>query len=642
MRTSTINYRVADFLKQHPPFGFLDEAELLQLAGRGRVKMHERGERMFEEGGQPGSFVFVIQQGTVRLVNESGDDSQLRDILGPGDLLGVGRFLGHATHRHTALAASDVVLYCLQASDVEQLIATHGEVARYLGATASVRGPRSDAEETTGETSQRRRRSWVDETGLPDAITTRRLMTCSPDTVIQAAARQMATNRSDALVVVDDRGLPVGLLTTGELRDRVATAAVSPDAPVAAIMRPPPATARPGGRVGDYLLPMMRVGDDLVAVTADGTPDTPVEGLVTSRDLAVRRGTAPAGLASELRRAPSFADLAALHQRIRSLIVEQLTDTGAMDWLLPAVSELQRALVQRVVELATAECAADGIAPLDLDTCWLRFGNAGRQELLTTHDLDCGLVYADPPEAEAARVRARADALGRRVGAGLRAAGFVFSPRAWVVGIPEWCQPLSVWKERYAGWVRDPVRREIYRARALFDLRGIWAPPSALLDDLRRHIARELDGNDAFIAVLANDTLAHQPPLTFFHGLVVDEEETESAHLDIVRSAVQPLTDIGRVFALDQGAVEQTSTWERFNHAALHHRDQQTLLCEAAEAFRIALFHRACAGLAGGHDGSLVDPARLTKYEQTVLKSVFRTVVALLELTERRYLETRG
>ena len=641
MRTSTIKYRVADFLKQHPPFDFLDESELLQLAGHGRVRMHERSERLFEEGRQPGPFVLVIQHGTVRLVNETDDGEQLRDILGAGDLIGVGRFLGHATHRHTALAATDVVLYCLQASDVEQLIATHGEVARYFRATASVRGTRLAAEKTAGETSQRRRRSWLNETGLPDAVTTRRLLTCSPDTAIHAAARQMATHRSDALVVVDAQGLPVGLVTTGELRDRVATAQVSPDAPVNAIMRPPPATARPGGRVGDYLLPMMRVGDALVAVTADGTLDTPVEGLVTSRDLAVRRGNAPAGLASELRWAPSFAELAALHQRIRSLIVEQLTDPGAMGWLLPAVSELQRALVQRVVELATAECAAEGMAPLDLDTCWLRFGNAGRQELLTAHDLDCGLVYADPPEAEAARVRERVDALGRHVGAGLRAAGFVFSPRARVVGNPEWCQPLSVWKERYAGWVRDPVRREIYRARALFDLRGIWEP-SPLLHDLRRHIASELDGNDAFIAVLANDTLANQPPLTFFHGLVVDDEETESAHLDIVRSALQPLTDVGRVFALDQGAVEQTSTCERFDQAARHHREQQALLREAAEAFRIALFHRACAGLGGGHDGSLVDPARLTKYEQTVLKSVFRTVVALLELTERRYLETRG
>ena len=40
----------------------------------------------------------------------------------------------------------------------------------------------------------------------------------------------MATHKSDVLVVVDAHGLPLGLLTTGELRDWVATAQVSPAA----------------------------------------------------------------------------------------------------------------------------------------------------------------------------------------------------------------------------------------------------------------------------------------------------------------------------------------------------------------------------------------------------------------------------
>ena len=640
MRTSTIKYRVADFLKQHPPFDFLDESELLQLAGHGRVKMHERSERLFEEGRQPGPFVLVIQHGTVRLVNETDDGEQLRDILGAGDLLGVGRFLGHATHRHTALAATDVVLYCLQASDVEQLIATHGEVARYFRATASVRGTRLAAEETAGETSQRRRRSWLNETGLPDAVTTRRLLTCSPDTAIHAAARQMATHRSDALVVVDAQGLPVGLVTTGELRDRVATAQVSRDAPVNAIMRPPPATARPGGRVGDYLLPMMRVGDALVAVTADGTLDTPVEGLVTSRDLAVRRGTAPAGLASELRWAPSFAELAALHQRIRSLIVEQLTDPGAMGWLLPAVSELQRA-------------GAAGRRAGDRRVCRRGHGAARPGHLLAPVRQRGSTGAADRPQP---RLRPRicrpargGGGTGTGAGRCARAARRRRAPRgrfrlltpctggrqSRVVSAALGLEGALRWVGARPGAAGDLPGAGIVRpARYLGAVAAAARPAQA-------HRERAY-GNDAFIAVLANDTLANQPPLTFFHGLVVDDEETESAHLDIVRSALQPLTDVGRVFALDQGAVEQTSTCERFDQAARHHREQQALLREAAEAFRIALFHRACAGLGGGHDGSLVDPARLTKYGQTVLKSVFRTVVALLELTERRYLETRG
>ena len=83
MRTSTINYRVADFLKRFPPFEFLDDGELLELASHGRVRMHQRGEALFWEGREPGPFVFVIQQGTVRLVNDTDDGEEAIDLHQP-------------------------------------------------------------------------------------------------------------------------------------------------------------------------------------------------------------------------------------------------------------------------------------------------------------------------------------------------------------------------------------------------------------------------------------------------------------------------------------------------------------------------------------------------------------------------------
>ena len=673
MRTSTINYRVADFLKRFPPFEFLDEPELLELASHGRVKMHQRGEALFWEGREPGPFVFVIQQGTVRLVNDTDDGEELRDILGAGELLGVGRFLGRDTYPYTARAASDVVVYCLEARDLERLIDVHNDVARYLEATGSVRvrhgaerpddagrrrqswieqtGPARPPTwiEQTGparppswieQTGPARPPSWIEQTGPAGAVITRRLSTCGPGTTIKAAARQMAAEGRDALVVVDADRLALGVVTTDDFRDHVATARVAPDARIDAIMQAAPPTASPNGRVGDYLLVMMQAGVELAAVTADGTTGTPVEGLVTSRDLVVRHGADPAGLALDLRRAPSFSELAALHGRIRGLVVEQLVDAASLGWLLPAVGELHGALVRRVVELATADCVADGLAPLELDTCWLHFGSAGRQELLTAHDADYGLVYADPPTGAEAQARAQVDALTERVGTGLRAAGFRMSSGSRPVDPLSWCQPRSVWTERFSGWIHDPVRQQIYLARALFDLRGL-AGPSPLVRSLHRHLVVELDRTDAFIPVLANDTLSNQPPLTFFEGLVVDDEERTTSHLDIVRSALGPLTDIARVFALDAADVETVSTYRRLEQAAARHSEHRAVLEEAAEAFRIALFHRARAGLRAGHDGALIDPASLTRYERTVLKSAFRAVTGLLELTERRFLLAR-
>ena len=69
--TSAISYRVADFLKKHPPFQAMEEGDLLELAARGRVRFHEANEYILWQGEPHKLHVFVIQQGTVSLWDEA-------------------------------------------------------------------------------------------------------------------------------------------------------------------------------------------------------------------------------------------------------------------------------------------------------------------------------------------------------------------------------------------------------------------------------------------------------------------------------------------------------------------------------------------------------------------------------------------
>ena len=70
METSAIRYRVADFLKQHPPFNAMDDADLVALAENGRVRFYEANEFILWQGEPHKAHVFVIQQGTVSLWDE--------------------------------------------------------------------------------------------------------------------------------------------------------------------------------------------------------------------------------------------------------------------------------------------------------------------------------------------------------------------------------------------------------------------------------------------------------------------------------------------------------------------------------------------------------------------------------------------
>jgi hypothetical protein len=53
---------------------------------------------------------------------------------------------------------------------------------------------------------------------------------------------------------------------------------------------------------------------------------------------------------------------------------------------------------------------------------------------------------------------------------------------------------------------------------------------------------------------------------------------------------------------------------------------------DAAEAYRIALFHQALSG------GGRMDPSKLARLDQRLLKTAFTNVLRLLELTTHRFI----
>src|SRR6202008_5156207 len=105
MDTADISYRVADFLKKHPPFHAIDDRDLLTLASHGRVKFHEANEYVLWQGEPHKTYIFVIQQGTVSLWGEANGRVEVRDIRGAGEMLGIERYNGAHSVLHSARSA---------------------------------------------------------------------------------------------------------------------------------------------------------------------------------------------------------------------------------------------------------------------------------------------------------------------------------------------------------------------------------------------------------------------------------------------------------------------------------------------------------------------------------------------------------
>jgi CBS domain-containing protein len=602
--TATISYRVADFLKKHPPFQAVEEGDLLELSARGRVRFHEANEYILWQGEPHKLHVFVIQQGTVSLWDETDGRVVLRDVRGPGDMLGIERFNDAPWCLHSARSASDVVIYSFPAADFEELVLKYPYARQFVEAHDTIS---ADFE-------------WAKDTRAPQDVFLRDVVgrnahgTCTAQTSVRDVAASMLTTGSDAIAVVDEGQRVQAVVTVDGVLAWVAAGAGDADQPIASLVRGVPPMVGSAASVIDGVLAMAEAEADALAVTSDGSPGGELQSFVTARDVARAFGDQPISILREIRLAPDTRTLSELNHRARALALRYLNSAGSLDWVARFAFLTDVNIVTRIIGLVGGE------AP---PACWCFCGASGRGESLTRHAPQLVLIAG----GEGRRVELQAQY--ERVSDALAECDYL-ARRDLAFERPFLVANTAEWQARYTGWLQDPVRTEMHLARPLFDLRPVHGPQS-LWHDVERTVVGAVDRD--FLHVLANDCLASLPPLTFFQDAVVEKSGEQASVFRLEHSALRPLVDVGRVFGMAARKVLGASTLARFASARTLIPEHESIFREASETLRILLWQQARIGIAQGTSGSELQPALLSRHDRHVLKSGFRSILRLLEFT---------
>lgn len=617
MDTATISYRVADFLKKYPPFQAMDDGDVLALAGSGRVRFHERNEHILSQGEAHKHHVFVIQQGVVSLWGEGNGLFELRDVRGPGDLLGVERFNGASTCLHSARAATDVVIYALPADDLGSLLDKYPAAKQYVSAYSTVTLDYQAAD----------KRQQPEGVFLHEVVKAKRLVTCQSDDSIRDAAQRLRQTGVDAIAVLDANRHLAGVITLFDLLGWVAHGHGSPDQPIATLLVGSPTAVSPTASVADGVLKMGATDTAALVITTDGTPDGELHALVTSSDLASVFGDQPVAILRDIRRASATTELRALNHRARGFVLQHLESARSVDWLAHFTSLVDESITVRILTLAGQD--SDG-------WCWAFCGSSGRRESLTRLMPELVLI-TDTPQTEAkARFQQVADMLGECDY--LARSHPPFEPSFYAASLDEW-------KGRYEAWVRNPILEQMYLARGLFDLRPVHdvgrVPPSPtterggpavhLIVNIENTISAAIDRD--FLRIIANDCVARLPPLTFFQDAVVDDMGERSSLFQLDRNALTPLVDVARVYGIAAGRVLGGSSHERFAMARRLLPQHEAIFREAADTLSLVLWLQARVGIRQGTGGAELPPSLLSRQDRQVLKSGFRVIQRLIELT---------
>ena len=605
---------VAAFLRTHPPFDRMPEAQVERLAAAARIRYCPPGHTLLSPDDGPPSHVLVVQRGRVerQVPSAWANPGDADEPLQAGELFPVTAVLDRRPVAFTYRAIGDVFCHEIDGDTFRAVVAESPPLQAFCSQRL-----RAMLEQSRSALQARYNEASSGEQSMTTALSEligRAPLGCLPDTPVAAVLATMRRERIGCMVVVDADARPVGIFTERDVVDRAALDRLDRAAPISALMTAGVHALAHDATVGDAVLCMVRHSIRHVVVVRDGR----FAGVVSQRDVFALQRVSFFRVAQRIDGAGDIDALAAAAGDIRKLARTLLAQGVAAEPLTRFVSELNDRVVQRVLAMVSALHAVDEVA-----FAWIALGSEGRSEQTIATDQDNGIAFV-PPEGtdDIEPLRARLVAFARAANAALDRCGFPLCRGEIMAGNPRWCLSVDEWRGLFDDWLRNPVPQALLSASIFFDLRPIGAAPPqvvALCDGL----ADAAPARKAFLQAMARNALETRPPLGWFGGLTGSGRGERPDAIDLKLHGARIFVDAARILALAHGIAE-TGTAARLHALAergVLPRDEAEAAIDAfhiLQQLRLRLQFGDPAGVAGNPNAVL--PEVLNTFDRRVLK----------------------
>ncbi len=623
---------VVAFLKRVPPFQFLDELNLQAVARNLSLEFYPKDMVILKQDGAPSDSLRIIKKGGVKvsMAAEDGDEVVI-DYRGEGDTFGFLSMVGKDRVRSNIVAVEDTICYLLGQEMFLKLLDSNlvfteyflkSHITKYIDRTYR---EMQDKSMFYGGSDRLLFTTRVGDMAIKDVLST------DEDASIREAARIMTENRISSLIIVDRNGLPAGIMTDRDLREKVVARGRSVQEPVKSIMSTTLIRVDARDYCFEAVLKMLKYNIHHIVVIRDGQ----LAGVITNHDLMMLQGTSPLSLTKDIESQQTIEGLVPVSRKINNIVGLLLKEGAKASNITKVITEINDRMVRKVIEFAERKL---GKPPLPY--CWIVFGSEGRKEQTFKTDQDNALIYGDPgSDAQAEAAQKYFTALSAQVRDGLLKCGFPMCPANYMASNPQWCQPLRVWKKYFSTWVATPTPEAVLNSLAVFDFRPMNGDV-LLAEQLRDHLHGLLTDQKIFLGHLANMAIKNTPPIGFFKSFVVEKGGEHKDQLNLKIKGIAPLVDIVRLFALERG-VRETSTLERIETLRAKHTIVKEYADELEQAFEfitVLRIHHQYAQISSGEEpDNFINPHLLSNLEKRSIKEAFQLVTRIQDLIIERY-----
>ncbi|MGD9124399.1 MAG: DUF294 nucleotidyltransferase-like domain-containing protein, partial [Desulfarculaceae bacterium] len=468
--------RIADFVRSVTPFDTLGRDELEQVVSSLEIEFFAKGTVIIKQGGPPSHFLYIIQSGSAVISMPASEEEEeiLVDIRGEGDMFGAVSLLQGNQALFQVTAREDLICYLLPAAPFKKLVQTHQDFERHFSYSLA----RNLQAFRRGVDCQLPRLTGLEGVSLDAAMVraqvremmSSRVLSCLPATPVGAAAKRMSMRQVGSIVVVEETGHPIGILTDRDLRVRVLAEGRSHDEAVAGFMSYPLHTIGPDVFAFEALLQMSRHGVSHLVVTEDDR----VAGVISYHDLHTLTGTSPLGVIRDISKVTSVEGLINLHVHIDRVLETLLRQGGSASTMLTLVTEFNDRLTRKLLELIELEIENQGGGRAPIPFCWMALGSEGRREQTLRTDQDNALLFANVPPDREKKVKTWFSEYAQRVVDALERCGFPKCQGGIMASNPRWCQSERDWQNTFVTWVMNPNPETLRNATIFFDFRSIY------------------------------------------------------------------------------------------------------------------------------------------------------------------------
>jgi CBS domain-containing protein len=618
------------FLKRTPPFDRLGSGTLDTIVKDMTLVFHPKGETIVSQSGPAAEHLNIIRSGAVKVfVRTNEEEEVLVDSRTSGEFFGLRSFLFSDLSQDTIVALEDTSCYQLGKETVLELLKTNAAFAEFCLKTLMKRLMDMAYKEIRDRTLLYGGGDKLLFTNILGDLATRNVITASEDVSIREATEIMASRNISCLVLLDALGLPSGLITDKDLRNKVVSKGRDSAGRVGDIMSVTLIKAEERDRCFEALLKMMRYNIHHLLVVGKGE----LRGILTSHDLMMLQGTSPLSVAREIESRDTIDGLAPAATKINRTITILIREGARAGAITRIITEISDRLLKKVLQITESR-----MGPPPARYCWIVFGSEGRKEQTFRTDQDNALIYEDRT-GNGDEVARYFSEFAIRMQDALARCGFPPCSAGYMASNPKWRQPLSVWKKYFSDWIHNPTPEAILQSLIFFDFRPVHGD-LLLAEKLRAFLGHEIKNRDLFLAHMAGVVLKNRPPLDFFGKFVREKNGANKGTFNIKINGLGPIIDIARLSALEM-QVFATSTVERLTEVKDRPGGAGAMCDDLEQAFEflmsLRLRHQYQRIQAGHEPDNFIDPQGLGAMERAMLKEAFKLIVTAQETIAKKY-----